>query len=402
MSRLEAGVATQSRLHWLDGARASLMLLGIPFHAAMVYSTQGWEISSPETSELLTVFAHASGAFRMPAFFLVAGFFAAMMLAKRERLPFLRSRVVRLGVPLLTCLLLISPVQVWLLEVASRISRPSGPLARSFFNADGTPYGDAGRVWVAHLWFLIDLTLYTALLTALLSPANIARVKRIGGWLYRLPVLGIAIALCAHALYSFGLGAFDNLTGTTLPGPFWGAFSTQKWLFNLPFFMAGALCFHERRLLQAAISSNRWSVVAAAAVLLGFALWPTGGAAWQKALRLCLWPLASWAGLHLVLSACAHWLDRPSPIVRNLVDSAYSIYLFHLLFIFAGGLALSLVRWPVLLEFMLLVAVTLSGAWSIHQLMKRYATYRLLFNGEPAAPAALPRVKPQTLNQATD
>ena len=60
MSRLEAGVATQSRLHWLDGARASLMLLGIPFHAAMVYSTQGWEISSAETSELLTVLSQSS------------------------------------------------------------------------------------------------------------------------------------------------------------------------------------------------------------------------------------------------------------------------------------------------------------------------------------------------------
>lgn len=402
MSRLEAGVATQGRLHWLDGARASLMLLGVPFHAAMVYSTQGWEISSPETSDLLTVFAHGSSAFRMPAFFLVAGFFAAMMLNKLARLPFLRTRLVRLGVPLLTCLVLISPVQVWLLEVASRIDGLSGPMARSFFNTEGELYGDAGRVWVAHLWFLIDLMLYTTLLTALMSPANAARAKRLGQWIHRLPWPGIALMLCAHALYSFALGAFDNITGTTLPGPFWGAISTQKWLFNLPFFLAGALCFHERALLQAAIAGNRWTVPIAAAVLLCFALWPAGGEAWQKALRLCVWPIASWAGLHLVLSACARWLDRPSPVVRNLVDSAYSIYLFHLLFIFAGGLMLGLVQWPVLLEFTLLVAITVAGSWGVHQMMKRYATYRLLFNGESAAPATAPRVKPQTANQSAD
>lgn len=393
----------QGRLNWLDSARALLMLLGIPFHAAVVYSLAAkWWVISPDSSVALTFFSAASNTFRMPAFFVVAGFFSFLVLSKKGLGEFLKARGVRLVVPLLTALLVLSPLQFALFAWAGTLDVDGQAIARPVIMADGSLDPRPGRFWVAHLWFLIDLTLYTALLTALLSPANIARVKRIGGWLYRLPVLGIAIALCAHTLYSFGLGAFDNLTGTTLPGPFWGAFSTQKWLFNLPFFMAGALCFHERRLLQAAISSNRWSVVAAAAVLLGFALWPAGGAAWQKALRLCLWPLASWAGLHLVLSACARWLDRPSPIVRNLVDSAYSIYLFHLLFIFAGGLALSLVRWPVLLEFTLLVAVTLSGAWSIHQLMKRYATYRLLFNGESAAPAALPRVKPQTLNQAAD
>lgn len=402
MSSSQAGMATQGRLHWMDGARASLMLLGIPFHAAMVYSTQGWEISSPQSSGLLTVLAHASGAFRMPAFFLVAGFFAAMMLARRPRGAFLRSRVVRLGIPLVTCLVLLSPLQLGLLEVASGVQGPGGPLARSLFETDGQLRSDAGRIWVAHLWFLLDLLLYTALLCAVATPANIARMQRHAGQLLARPIPALAALALVHAAYSFFLGAYDNLTGRPLPGLSCGAISTGKWLFNLPFFLAGALCFHERRLLQAAISWRRGSVLGAVILLVLFALWPADAAPWQKALRLCLWPLASWAGLHLVLGACARWLDRPSALVRRLVDSAYSIYLFHMVFIFGGGLALAFIDLPVMLEFVLLASAAFAGAGAIHWALHRNAAYRLLFNGEPPAAPSKPPLEPRTAKRVTE
>ena len=402
MSRLEAGTATQGRLHWMDGARACLMLLGIPFHAAMVYSTQGWEISSPESSDLLTVLAHASSAFRMPAFFVVAGFFAAMMLAKRPRGEFLRSRVVRLGLPLLTCLLLLSPLQVGLLEVASTVRGPAGPIAQSLFDAEGQVRSDFARTWIAHLWFLIDLLAYTALLCSLATPEITTRLQGLARWLHGLPLAAVAVLLMLHAGYSLLLGAYDNLTGRPLPGLPYGVISTGKWLFNLPFFLAGVLCFHERQLLRTAISWRRGSVPACIAVLALFALWPTEGVAWQKAMRLALWPLASWAGLHLVLGACARWLDRPSPLVRHFVDSAYSIYLFHLTFIFAGGLALAHVQWPVLLEFALLASGALGASWALHLALRRSATYRLLFNGEGSSEGRSPALASTTVKRAAE
>lgn len=402
MSRLEAGAATQGRLHWMDGARASLMLLGIPFHAAMVYSSQGWEISSPESSDLLTALAQASSAFRMPAFFLVAGFFAAMMLARRPRGAFLRSRIVRLGLPLVTCLLLLSPLQVGLLELASGTHGATGPLAQSFVDTDGHLRGDAARIWIAHLWFLIDLLAYTALLCAVMTPVNTARLQRLGGWLHALPLWAVAGLVLLHAGYSLLLGAYDNLAGRPLPGLPYGVISTGKWLFNLPFFVAGVLCFHERRLLQAAISWRRGSLLLGTVLLTLFALWPSDGEPWQKALRLCLWPLASWAGLHLVLGACARWLDQPSALVRHFVDSAYSIYLFHLVFIFAGGVALAQVRWPLLLEFVLLAGSALGGAWAVHLALRRSAVYRLLFNGEPPATAPKRALATATVKRAAE
>ncbi|AKJ29613.1 acyltransferase family protein [Caldimonas brevitalea] len=383
MSRVDAGSATQGRLYWLDGARAALMLLGIPFHAAMVYSIQGWELSSPDKSPLLTALAQASGSFRMPAFFLVAGFFAAMLLGKRPRLEFVRARLFRLGVPLITCLLVLSPLQVGLLEIASTAS--GGTWAHSFFNAEGRVRADAGRVWVAQLWFLIDLMLYTLVLAAVATPRVMAGLAALARRGLRLTWLGLAALLGLHGAYSFALGAFDNLTGLHLPGPLWAAISTQKLLFNLPFFLAGALCCLERGLLASLVTWRRGTVALAALVLLACALWPPHGAAWQKALRLLLLPAGAWAGAHLVLGACARWLDRPSALVRQLVDSSYSIYLFHIIPIFGAGLAFCWVGLPAWVEFIAIVTISLTVAWSVHGLLKRYALYRLLFNGDASA-----------------
>ncbi|MCW7541965.1 acyltransferase family protein [Aquabacterium sp. A7-Y] len=383
MSRSNAGSVTQRRLYWLDGARASLMLLGVPFHAGFVYAVQGWEISSPDKSALLSGWGAASSAFRMPAFFLVAGFFAALLMSRRSRGDFLRTRLFRLGVPLITGLVLLAPIQVGLRELASGFSGPDGPLAQSFLD-EGHLRPDAGRIWLAQLWFLVDLLIYTGLIALISTPAVLARLKAAGDWLSRLSPMHLLALVCLHGLYGLCLGAFDNLTGLSLPTFFWGGVMTQKLLYNLPFFLLGVICFLQRDLLTRLITWRRWSVPLCLLLLIACALWPAADrAAWQKAVRLFMLPATAWAGVHLVLGACARWLDRPSPVVQNLVDSAYSIYLLHIIPVFATGLAFCFVDWPVLLEFTLMVLISLLSAWGAHQLLNRYALYRVLLNGEP-------------------
>ena len=49
---MSAGLA---REHQWDSLRAFLMLLGIPYHAAMAYNARVlWDIQSPDKSEILT------------------------------------------------------------------------------------------------------------------------------------------------------------------------------------------------------------------------------------------------------------------------------------------------------------------------------------------------------------
>lgn len=57
------------REYFLDSIRAWLMLLGIPFHISLIYSSHTWHVNSQMPSWWLTLFNDFIHAFRMQVFF---------------------------------------------------------------------------------------------------------------------------------------------------------------------------------------------------------------------------------------------------------------------------------------------------------------------------------------------
>lgn len=88
---------TATRWHFLDTLRASLMLLGIPFHAADPFREDSLFL------DLVFGFTHL---WRMETFFVLAGFFAMVMIARQGPRVWWRGRLRRLGIPLMTFVLL--------------------------------------------------------------------------------------------------------------------------------------------------------------------------------------------------------------------------------------------------------------------------------------------------------
>lgn len=96
------------RRHDLDALRSFAMLLGIALHAALAYIRGGWVVSDERTSAGLGVLVNAVHGFRMPLFFLLSGFFSAMLWRRRGLAPFLSQRVRRIVLPLaLACLTIV-------------------------------------------------------------------------------------------------------------------------------------------------------------------------------------------------------------------------------------------------------------------------------------------------------
>lgn len=56
------------REYFLDSIRAWLMLLGIPFHISLIYSSHTWHVNSQMPSWWLTLFNDFIHAFRMQVF----------------------------------------------------------------------------------------------------------------------------------------------------------------------------------------------------------------------------------------------------------------------------------------------------------------------------------------------
>lgn len=99
----DAGTTAPSvRYHELDALRAAAMLLGIVLHAMLSFMDVSiWPAQDRyRDTQLYGFFVHAMHGFRLPLFFLLSGFFTAMLWRRRGMLALIKHRTIRIGIPL--------------------------------------------------------------------------------------------------------------------------------------------------------------------------------------------------------------------------------------------------------------------------------------------------------------
>ncbi|MBE7494402.1 MAG: acyltransferase family protein [Verrucomicrobiaceae bacterium] len=123
--------AAHARRHDLDALRAFAMLLGIALHAALSFTGGPWVVQDARTSGVFHLLISAVHGFRMPLFFLLSGFFTAMLWRRRGLRSVVAHRFKRVFLPLLLGLVTIGPLMHWIGGLAAR-SRPlearAGPM----------------------------------------------------------------------------------------------------------------------------------------------------------------------------------------------------------------------------------------------------------------------------------
>lgn len=372
------------RLHYLDALRSVLMLLGVVYHAGLLYATDfDWRLPGQPESAWIGATTDALHLFRMPAFFLVAGYFACLALQRRGPSRFLGSRLLRLGVPLLTTAALVNPWLNYLSWDSWRHWSLGAFLSRPAYLADGE--------WIAHLWFLSDL-LVLALLSCLgwrlLSWHPAARrglaaaLARLATAPLRLPLRLLGLPLVN--MLSLRLGWNLPLRDAYLGGLLVPASVAEQ----LPYFLFGIVLRRQEPLLGLFGSMRFWLP----ALLLGALLAPAATAA-PASLRLAEWShhLLCWGAIALCLGGFRRLCPRPTAVGR-LADAAYSVYLLHMPLVVGLGLALNATPLGATARLMLLVpAVTLLSLAAHHCLIRRSLLLSLLFNGRPPPAPLLPR-----------
>ncbi|MEZ5653997.1 MAG: acyltransferase family protein [Burkholderiaceae bacterium] len=354
--------APVTRVYALDAARGLLMVLGILLHASSIYVTRGaWLISDPDQSVLFDLIRAAIHSFRMPAFFWVAGYFAALTFVRRGPRALLTARLRRVGIPLLSTLLTLNVVQaLWLGR------SESGDLL--------------ARIWahlhIGHLWFLADLLVYVGLLVVSL---NWLRRSVVARWLRRLPgpwslvvVLALVNGSALLVVHATGVAYVEVL----------GISSLDRLTHNFVFFLAGAAMFLEPRVRVAFFRVPSWVflIVVPVCVLLDPHLLAPGRLESEASTLLYL--LGSWLAVAALLGGFWRVVQGDSRIASFLVDASLSIYLFHHLVVIVLGSLLTGVNLPVLIKFALVAGATLVITAALHSLVvRRFSVIRLLFNG---------------------
>ena len=145
-----------SRFYDMDALRAFAMSLGVVLHTCLFLTVgTGWPVLDAAADEADQVYGTINAVihgFRMPLFFMVSGFFSALLWQRRGLRALAVQRLKRVGVPLaLGCLTIIPAIA--LIVIAAGLVEEDIPLFILPF---------IGLFDMAHLWFLWYLLLMAA------------------------------------------------------------------------------------------------------------------------------------------------------------------------------------------------------------------------------------------------
>lgn len=343
-----------TRLHYLDATRAFALLLGIVFHASLSFMPVfiGWAVMDESTSYIAGGFALISHTFRMALFFLIAGFFSAMVLHKTRTRDFLQSRAVRLGVPFIVGWLVLRPLLVSGWVAGGQSMRGDADISASLSQGFASLTNLPNELFVGtHLWFLYYLILFTLSAIALRS------------CVLRSPRLHEATLVLGNKLVRFLTGAKSAPLLLAVPTAcclwwmnHWGIDTPDKSLVPLwPVFCLYFGCFligwafqHNRERFQvySRLSLSN-SVFALISISVLIALTPYESQPgyecylWIKALFGLAYGITMWTLIPLTLGLCKKLFSSPKAWISYLSDASYWLYLIHLPLVVALQIAVA-------------------------------------------------------------
>ncbi|HZQ49874.1 MAG TPA: acyltransferase family protein [Candidatus Dormibacteraeota bacterium] len=370
---------SSERIHHLDWLKVLIVYGIVVYHACLVFAYVPWLIGNHERSLVLSAFAGFCFPWGIPAMFLIAGADAWFGLRSHSLADFARKRFLRLAVPLVPGLLILSPLQRF---IVSRTPPP--PLdqlpayyVRFFRDLDLTWSPPViGKYWL-HLWFLAYLFAISLACAPLLKwlhgAAGRAVTARVAGAAQRLGVMPFALPMV--------------LTQVVLR-PFFPDY--QDWAdiaIYTTVFVWGAMVFSDRRFEGVIASHIRPIMVAALAASAGLGasllLFP-GTDIVSAEVRAVTWSLFVWCWLHAVLYLGIRWLDFPNPVITYLQEAVLPVYLIHhpyVLLVASFVVTWDAGVWP---KFAVILVTVFAMTLLTYEFgIRRWNPMRLLFGLEP-------------------
>jgi glucan biosynthesis protein C len=306
---------------------------------------------------------------RMPLFFLVAGYFTALLLARRGMAGLARQRVSRILIPFVIAWPLVHISMATNIEWAiGAVNHPSGflVLAREWLALPDPPRMPPRT---GHLWFLHYLLLFSVLVWVMHSLELNTLLDR---WV-NTGAMWLALTLPLLVLPGFALTSAPHPAPESLLPQFWAM------LIFGPFFALGLGLYGRLEILKP-LQGWLWPGVLFGLVLYGLFLLhleqsPSVGH-WDTLLIAALEAIiAAWGTLACLLAGL-RWLTRPNRLMRYLAGSAYWTYLFHLPVLFALQFVLIDQSWPWPLKFGTSIALTLLVCLLSYELLVRRTRLR--------------------------
>ncbi len=374
------------RFHAFDSLRGIMMLIGVYMHIACGYTNipDTWWYTEKNAHwffDFSILFFHV---FRLPIFFVMAGFFAALLYERRGWQGLMVNRVKRLVLPLFVAMVTLYPIMNALQRYIRVWSKPE-PLQTVI------QFMLSGRYWrwihPMHLWFLEIL-----FITVIVYVIGLALWRRLPENVQSRWNEGFRRALASPlAPYLFSIPTLGSLLVME-----WGLLDTPHSFLPVPriviayqvFFIFGWLLYRNSDLLD---NLKRWAftnvVLATGVGVLNYVLvmkqlsatptrlWPAFyGTAMSGALLVWLM-IFGCAGLFL------RYLDREIPTMRYLSDSSYWVYLSHAPVVLWLQILVSGLHVPPLVKAGLVLAGSIPILYASYHFLVRSTWIGVMLNG---------------------
>ena len=399
-----------------------MMFLGVVLHAGAIYMPFPNEMDIQAIAEdPLNPFRDVAGLdmtiqriiwvihlFRMPAFMLLAGFFAALLMEKRGTGHLIKNRTQRILVPLILFWFFLWPIDRYAWSTGKNVmldisnATPLLEILRNNLSWDHLPLIGNTAPHTMHLWFIYYLVIFYFVSIPAIHFVKI-KIPSIADCLNR--SLDFVFSTWAKMLIIPFLILLSFLTLKN-EGNFHFAVSFDLWpgiptLLNFfVFFIAGWVMYARRDVIEH-FKKWVWFYTPIAVVLLGGTLW-AGETHWhyEKLLKEnegateLLAQKAKYMNVATVLQACCVWvaifslvglteryITKPNKKTTYFVYSSYWVYLFHRPL--CTGFAVLFTQWdmPGLVKFTFVTAVVSAVCILTYHFLVRNTWVGLMLNG---------------------
>jgi hypothetical protein len=366
------------RLYGLDWLRIGAFGLLIFYHIGMYFVPWDWHVKTPEPLAWAQIPMLAVNAWRLSLLFLVSGVASVFLLDKLGGgSAFVRSRSLRLLLPLATGMVLVVPPQPWI-ELTTQHDYGEGFWRfwwNDYFRFE-TFEGIVLPTW-NHLWFVVYLWVYTMILAAAtMLPTALAAALRLA--VERLLSGSRLLLVPAFVLFVLRMTLYPRFGETHALLDDWYQHAEFGFMFGL-----GVLLARSQTLWVEVVRLRHRALVLATAgfaIFLAYRLyWPETGSdapgyleAAARVARAC----QAWAAIVALLGYSRVHLHHDNAARRYLTEAIFPFYIAHQTIIVVAAYLLRPLTLGAFAEFMALVAITLTGCLAFFEAARRSGPLR--------------------------